>query len=162
MSDQGTTYAAYIEAALKAESDRRTSLDSRALAVVSTSSGLLTLLFALTVLITGDKFRVSTQGARGVAVSLLFFMAAAVTGLFANKLWPYDVADVGTLRRLITDRWKDDEVDARNVCAAINLATVSTLRDGSNKKASLIELAFVFQLMAIAALVITLAYEAAM
>ncbi len=48
------------------------------------------------------------------------------------------------------------------MCAAINLATVSTLRDGSNKKASLIELAFVFQLMAIAALVITLAYEAAM
>ncbi len=120
MSDQGTTYAAYIEAALKAESDRRTSLDSRALAVVSTSSGLLTLLFALTVLITGDKFRVSTQGARGVAVSLLFFMAAAVTGLFANKLWPYDVADVGTLRRLITDRFGRMMRSTPGMCAPLS------------------------------------------
>ncbi len=160
MSDQGATYAAYIESALKAQEERRASLDARALAVLSTSGGLLTLVFALTVLVTGDTFRVSPEGARGVAVALAFFLAASVTGLIANRLTPYEVPADETLGRLISDHWKDDEVDARNICAAMNLATVASLRAGNNRKARLTEVALLLQLLAITSLVITLVYEA--
>ncbi len=161
VDDQGTTYAAFVDKALAAEVERRTSLDTRALNVLTTSSGLVTLLLALVVLITGQPYEVSNRGARGVAISFVFFLASATFGLVANKLWSYEVANAATLKRLLSDRWKDDEVDARNVCAAINVGTITTLRAGSNKKASLIELAFFCQLLAIASLVVTLSYEAA-
>jgi hypothetical protein len=47
VSDQGEVYAAFIENELKVERDRRTALDARGLAIVTTSGTLTTLLVAV-------------------------------------------------------------------------------------------------------------------
>ncbi len=159
MAEQGETYAKFIEGELKYEYDRRAALDTRALAVVSTSSGFLALVFALATLILGKDYEFSTGGARGLVFCLATFVAAAGLGLLANRSRSYGVPDSATLTRMIDDKWKDSETSARNICAALNIATIKTLRNGSNAKSRQLVGAFVCQLLAIAGLVLTLGWE---
>jgi hypothetical protein len=157
--EQGETYAGFIDSELKYEHERRNVMDARGLAVATTSSAFLALAVALTVFVTGKDYRFSEGGARGVLLSLASFVVAAVLGLVANATRPYRVADVPTLHAMTRSHWKDNEVTARNVCAGLSVTAIASLRAGSNRKAGLVVVAFIFQLAAIAGLVATLAYE---
>jgi len=156
---QGETYAAFIESELKREHDRRSALDARAIALSTTSSALLTLVFAITVIVTGKEYQFSSAGARGLLLSLALFVVAAVLGLIANVSRKYQVADRDTLREMTNGHWTDTEVDARNICAGLSVTTIATLRCGNDFKDDLIRVAFGLQITAILGLVVTVGWE---
>lgn len=159
MPEQGEAYAKFIESELKYEYDRRVAVDARALAVMTTSSAFLALVFALTAFVIGSTYKFSTSGARGLVASLASFVVAAVLGLIANATRKYDVADAPTLRKMLAEKWTDHETNARNTCAKLSVDTIVSLRNGSNSKAGLTVVAFVFQIAAILGIVVTIAWE---
>lgn len=158
-SDQGATYAAFVEAELAAEYDRRAAVDGRASTVVTTSGAFVALVTAVTVLVTGSPYRFSAAGSRGLLASLASLLVSASLALVASQSRDYCVAGAGTLLRMTNEHWTDSEVTARNVCAHLRSETIGSLRRGSNRKAGLLIIAFVFQMAALVGLVATVAYE---
>ena len=159
MSDQGDTYAQFIESELKLEYERRSTLDSRALAVATSSSAFLALVFAVSVVVTGKDYKFSHGGTRGLLITLASFIAAAALGLVANAAREYEVPAVATLRLMTSDHWTDREVDARNITAGLNVTAIAFLRGGNNSKARLVVVAFLFQMAAVLGIVATLTWE---
>lgn len=149
-SDQGKTYAAFIEGELKAERERRVALDTRGLAVVTSSGTLVTLLAGLGAFVTTNKtFVFPGEAAAPLAVALLAFATAASLGILASRNRYYDVALGETLTGMIEDHWGDDETDARNNVAYINIKSTETLRQGNGRKADLVTAAMFAQLAAL-------------
>ena len=138
MPEQGETYAKFIEAELKAEHERRTSLDARAAGIATTSSAFLALVFAVAALVTGKDYKFTDWGARGAVLALFLFAGAALLGLLANTSRGYQVTSFQTLQDMVNAHWIDEEVDARNVTAATNAITIGDLRVGNNSKAKLV------------------------
>jgi len=153
MSEQGKTYAAFIESELKAERERRAALDSRGLALVTTSGSLTTLLAAIGAFVTGRAgFQLPSASIWPLLLTLITLAAAAGCGLLASHNRPYRVADRGTLSAMTGARWSTHEVDARNAVASINAETVLTLRRGNNDKAYLLVAGLTSQLVGLLAL----------
>lgn len=159
MAEQGETYAKFIEGELKFEYERRTAVESRALAVATSSSAFLALVFALSALVLGKEHKFSAKGAVAVIAALILFAIAAVIGLVANASRVYEVPSVPTLSAMTKAHWKDSEIAARNVSAVLNVKTIASLRNGNNDKAELVRIAFVVQLLAIAVLLVALSIE---
>jgi hypothetical protein len=158
VSEQGRTYAAYVEGEVKAERDRRSAFDARGLSLVTSSGSLATLLAALaTVATAGGRLVLSGPVRTALIVSLLLFALAAACGIAANWNRSYAVAKPSTLDRMVNDRWAVDEVDARNYVASLNVVTVQTLRHGNNVKARLLSAGLVAQLAAVLAVSVTVA-----
>ena len=160
MSEQGKTYAEFIASELQREHDRRASLDARGLSIVTTSSALLALVFALSTLILGKDFKVTGVSVVAVTLSLLFFVVAAIFGIAANRLREYDVTHHDTLYDMLgKDHWGDTEVTARGICAFRHVITVQSLRPTNDRKADQITVALSFQVAAIAALSVAIGRE---
>lgn len=151
--NQGQTYFSFIESELKVERERRSTFDARGVAFVKTSGSLVTLLVAIGAVVAGEaRFTAPKPAVVPLLAALLSFAAAAGFGLLAS--WPYrhTVADVADLQQMRTDRWGDDEIDARNVIAYLNIDTIRTLRHGNDVKATLLMGAQVAQLFALCSL----------
>lgn len=153
MTEQGKSYAAFIEGEVKAEQQRRASLDTRGLAVVTTSGSLTTLLAAVGAFVTSrDGFVLPSGTIIPLTVTLMAFSLAALCGLLASHNRQYFVAGQETLALMVGERWPTSEVDARNVVADIHTGTVSSLREGNNGKAALLMAGLGLQLLGLAAL----------
>jgi hypothetical protein len=154
--DQGRTYAAFIEAELKAERERRASLDARGLAVVTTSGGLVTLLAAVGAFVSANgNFRLPGNVVPWLIVTLAGFVVAATFGILANTNWRYKVIDRAGLDRMRVEHWEDDTAQAMITVAYINVTTIDSLRRGNNIKVGLATSALTAQLAALAALAVT-------
>ena len=114
-----------------------------------TSTRLWGLALALSVLVTGKDYRFTGFGAVVVVGSLLAFVVAAVLGLWANMMKAHEVSSSDTLMKMVREHWKDDEVDARNIVATLNIRTIDSLRTGSNVKVVWIKRAAAIQLVAV-------------
>ncbi|MDQ1713905.1 MAG: hypothetical protein QOE45_3355 [Frankiaceae bacterium] len=159
MTEQGETYATFVESELKSEYDRRTSIDARALAVVTSSSAFLALIVSVVALLKG-KDHTFGHGAGGAAVvALACFVVAGALGLVANMSREYQVAAVGTLREMTKSHWTDSEIAARNICAGLGVTTIASLRAGTDNKAKIIAWAVYFQLAAVLAVVTAVGWD---
>jgi hypothetical protein len=146
-------YAAFIEGELKAERERRTVLDGRGIAVVSTSGSLVTLLAAVGAFVSNRKdFQLPFTAVLPLLLTLLGFTVAAALGLLVSKNRWYHVALTTTLYGMVTDHWTDDPVDSRNNVAELNVRTIHTLRVGNDRKATLVGRALWAQLGAVLSL----------
>jgi hypothetical protein len=155
-SDQGKTYSAFIEAELKAERDRRASLDARGLAVVTTSASLVTLLAAVGAFAsTAANFRLPGTAVPWLIVTLVGFVVATILGILANANGRYKVTDRPALDRMRTEHWTDQTAQAMVNVAYINTVTSDTLRRGNNIKVGLATSALSAQLIALIALAVT-------
>lgn len=159
MASQGETYVRFVEAELKAEHERRTSLDSRAAAVTTTSSAFIALAGALTVLVTGKDYAFSDGGARGVMLSAASLLLAALIACVAAASRRYEVTKGQTLEKMFTEHWTDTEVTARFTSGWLNVKTIKSLRTGNNRKAGQLIVAHALQVSGIAGLIVTLAWE---
>lgn len=159
MAEQGDRYSTFIEGQLKDERDRRASHEARGAAMVTSSAAFVTLVFALTAVVVGEKHKYGAPTKVGVILSLLFFIGAAVAGLGANRLISYRVASDTAMRTMLSTRWSDSEVTARNSCAWQNVETLQDLRIGNNAKARLITRGLTVQLVGVAALTFAIFWE---
>ncbi|MFI9010970.1 hypothetical protein ACIGNX_27405 [Actinosynnema sp. NPDC053489] len=153
MSDQGKTYAGFIEAEVKAERERRAAFDARGQALITTSGVLVTLLTGVAALVktaSTPRFPVVVTATTGAA--LLLFAAAAACGVVAGWNRHYAVAAPRTLERMVADHWTDDEVNARNNVADLMVRTVETLRHSNAFKARWVATGLVVQVVALVVL----------
>ncbi|MEJ2855718.1 MULTISPECIES: hypothetical protein [unclassified Saccharothrix] len=153
MSDQGKTYAGFIEAEVKAERERRAAFDARGQALITTSGVLVTLLTGVAALVktaATPRFPVAVTATTGAA--LLLFAAAAACGVVAGWNRHYAVTAPRTLGRMVADHWTDDEVDARNNVATLMVRTLETLRHSNGFKARWVATGLVVQVVALVVL----------
>lgn len=159
MADQGTVYAGFIETELQGEQDRRTAHEARGSAIVSTSSGFVTLIFAVAAIVLGGDYQFTDASIPFIVLVLVLFVASGIAGLLANKLYNYDVPKTQTMKTMLSTQWTDTETTARNNTSWLRLATLTTLRIGNNKKANSIVWGQAFQLAAIVLLLVTVVIE---
>lgn len=156
MTDGGAKLAAFVEQELKAERDRRVSIDARGQSVVTTSGSLVTLLAALGAFVTSqDKYQLPRAALLPLVVTLTLFAVAAFLGILATYNFAYRVADGSTLSAIPQHMKDSEEVANRNITNT-NVLTVLTMRAGNNRKALLLLIAMFVQLGALVALATTL------
>lgn len=159
MSEQGTVYAAFVDARLKVERERRASLESRAAAVVTTSAALVSLVLALVAVVLGVDHQI-TSGARwGVIGALGLFSTAGLFALVVGMLRRYTVPDDLTLKSALGEHRTDTETTARLTCAWLDLDTLLSLRRGNNQKAWWLDWALRIQLFAVVVLASAIGWE---
>jgi hypothetical protein len=155
----GEAYSAFIKTQLKAEYDRRASLDGRGIALVTTSGTFVTLIFALATFGLGKDYQPSSVARLLVLGAVVGLCLAALLGLVANALRRYEVMKGGALLAMTREHWRDGDELARRVCADSDARTTVTLRSGNERKADLITAGLVAQLAGISAVVAAVAVE---
>lgn len=131
--DSGKVYAAYIEAELKAERDRRALIDARAMFLITSSGVMLGLVAGATAVVRGVGARTempSSVAWLGGAALILFFVAALL-GLLIFLPRTYAGPDLPDMRMMVDDHWDDDETEARQAVATMNLMVIESLRMGT-------------------------------
>ena len=153
MTDNGPKYVSFVDQELKAERERRTTLDGRGQAIVTTSGALVALLSAVGVIVSHRSSFVLPQAARyPLVAALVLFVIAAFLGILATMNFKYDVVSRDSLAQMVRRHWPDtDDVAAKNIATA-NVNTTVTMRRGNNKKAVLLLVALFAQLGALLSL----------
>ena len=152
--DQGKQYSAFIEAQLKAENERRDSVNSRAATALTGSAGLVTLVLAVFTVLVGKEFKLSGNAKLFLAVALIALLVAALCAVVAGIPWTSTATKPKTLHWFRTSRWGDTEVTARGMTAYCNAMSVERLRPGTNVKFYFLVAAHVCQAIAIAGLAV--------
>jgi len=147
-----TVYADYIQEQLEAQEARKTSLEQRGLAVISTSGVLVTLLFGLTALSVqrAKTFDLPRAAAAFLIVALVCFVLAAVSALVTNLPRSYQGVTVEGLRSAVSDRWDDDEGKALRKVARTRLDVLAAAKEVNGQKARALVASMVLEIIAVA------------
>lgn len=159
-------FAEYIAARKVDELDRRKRVEDRGAAIVTTSSSLLTLVFLLTVFVTGsDKDAaklVSRTAGSFLLVALACFVIAVVIGIAVqHTMWKSKRVALSTLQNMFdgTSDWHGDADEALRVCAFLDYEVLKSISEGTALKAKLILIALGFQGVAVLLLLCSLGIE---
>ncbi|PYE14065.1 hypothetical protein DFR67_114164 [Williamsia limnetica] len=160
----GEVYAKHITERLAAEVERKKTLEGRGTTLVTTSSTLLTIIFALTVFITGKE--ASFKFNNDVAIwfllaALLVFVASAVAAIYVQTFAiKYTVTSAQSLRGMVeTNHWNDPADLAQRECAWHDMETTLSIRSANDEKAGYVIGSFVLQVAAIFLLGVSLGIE---
>lgn len=145
-------YADYIKTLVESEDDRKSSLEQRGVGVITTSSALVTLLFALVGVATASKNFSLPSTAHGYLIAAIILFASAVTiGILANLPFRYKQA-VPTAEGL-AEVWDFSASDGQAYVIATRLKTLKSARRSNAVKGWLVLLAGIMQLAALIVLV---------
>jgi hypothetical protein len=148
-SDDGAVYAAYIKSLFDYEQNRKTVLEAKASAVVTTSGTLVTLLFGLVAVVTGAKSFTLPVIAHAwlIGAVALFVIAVALAVTTANIPVPYGQATFDA--KELQQAWKESASAARSNVAAAQLQQIDIARQKNDIKAKLVRWAAVGELLAL-------------
>jgi hypothetical protein len=153
LTDGQTKYAAFVEQELKSERERRVNLDARAQSVVTSSGSFVTLLSVVGGLVSSRSgYKLPSVVGYPLVVTVTGFTFAVLFAIFASFIFKYRLADRGSLQRITRDGWRDSEEVALMNIVTTNVTTISSLRNGNDQKARLLIGAWVSQVVALAAL----------
>ncbi len=145
-------YAEYIKSLVDAEDARKSSLEQRGAGVITTSSALATLLFALVGVVTASKNFVLPTSAHGYLIAAVGLFASAVAlGVLANIPLLYEQARP-TAEKL-AQVWHYHEPQAQAEIIATRLKVLGSARRSNALKGWLVLLAGLTQLAALVVLV---------
>lgn len=155
----GTVYAAVIQSLLAEENARKASLEQRALAVITSSGGLITLILALAALLWGKDPSASLAATpRALLVTAVgVFVAAAAVALVANSPRTYWGFNDDDLDQMIAG-WRFDAEEAAEQVAALQAERVKRASAANQRKARQLQAAVILAmsgLTAVAAAIIT-------
>jgi hypothetical protein len=150
MSTSGAEiYAAFIEAELKAENDRRESLHTRAAAIAASSAGLITLALGVFGLLIGKNHEFPDIAKPFFVSAVVCLLAAGACAVAAQFPLDQHFVKDRTLDRMLNVRRLDSEETARDAVAYINAVGLLSLRSGTTWKAWLVFASGVSQIFAI-------------
>jgi hypothetical protein len=136
-TDGGEMLANFVTQQLQEEDERRTAIDRRGTAVISTSATVSTLLFGAAALVTAKETspppRLSLIGLAGMFVT---FFIAALCGLMAIRTRGVDTVapeQLETWRKDVTF-WSSRKSAMLKLLTRANIRTLTTLRAGNNTK----------------------------
>jgi hypothetical protein len=147
-----TLYAAYIKNQIDAQEARKSSLEQRGLAVITTSGALVTLLFGLAALSTKNAttFDLPTAASTFLTVALVFFVLAASSAIITNLPRHYQGVTVDGLRAAVKDRWDDSEAVASRMVALTQLNVLASAKDVNGQKGMALIAGMVLEIIAVA------------
>jgi len=154
LSERGEVYSAFIEAELKAEDERRTSIDAKSIGIATSSSAFIALLIAVLTVVLGKEFTLPAAVVPLGLGGLGLYAIAALLGLLAGTGRKYQRVGVATLDLMVGQHWTDEEVDARNQVAYLRANTVKTLRVGNDSKSRILLYGIGMQLSASVVLIL--------
>jgi hypothetical protein len=155
----GEIYAAVIDFELEQERARRTSLEQRAMAVVTSSGVLVSLVFGFGAVVKGQGAvpRFPTGARVLLALALLAFVAAAVMSLITNR--PRDYKPLGVkndLEKMVSEYWSISGDSALRSVAEFRTGEVDRWRDNNKIKAVYLQSAITLECCGIALLAASL------
>lgn len=152
-------FAAVIDNELQQERARTASLEQRAMAVVTSSGVLVSLVFGFGTLLKGQRGPHLSAGARVLLASaLLAFVVAAVMSLLTNKPRAYKPLGVKSdLTRMVTELWKITGDNARRSVAEFRVDEVDRWRDNNEIKAAYLQRAIAMECCGIGLLAASMA-----
>jgi hypothetical protein len=150
--DDGNIYAAYIESLFDHEQERKSALEAKASAVITTSGALVTLLFGLVAVVTkATNFTLSESSRDSLVAAILLFVIAAVLGvLTANIPVPYGQATFQADQ--LQQAWSHPASAARENVAKAQLELIPVAAKKNDLKVKLVILATAAELLALGAL----------
>jgi hypothetical protein len=149
-------------AVVAAEFDRKKTLEGRGTTILTTSGSLLTLIFGLTVVVSGKDARFEDPWAVTLLMGSLFaFVVSAVIAIFVAVYGSkYKLADPDFLDSLTThEMWEENEDQARRIWVRRQINTAISLRKGNNRKVKLVTWSLAAQVLAITLLSLSVAVE---
>ncbi|MCX2929265.1 hypothetical protein ORI20_03190 [Mycobacterium sp. CVI_P3] len=155
MSDQGKQYAAFIEAELKAEYDRRNGTNTRAAGALTGATGFVTLVLAVYAVLLHKDFTLSGAAKCWLISALMALLGAGILAVAAGLPWRYKATAPATLRYFLRESWEDSEVTARGRTAYCNMVVLHSLRLGNQIKTAFLIGAAVAQVVAIFSLALS-------
>jgi hypothetical protein len=147
-------YADWIGEQLAREDARKESLEKRALAVITTSGALATLLFGLTAFrISGSSdIRLSHTAIASIVVAVIAFLISAACAIFINVPVDYQEVKPAELKRAVKERWGDSEREAERMISLTQIKVLESARDKNGRKAWLLFWSIAAQAVAVGAI----------
>ena len=163
VSAAGKVYEQLVGAVVAAEFDRKKILEGRGTTILTTSGSLLTLIFGLTVVVSGKDAKFGNHWAVLLLMaSLLAFVVSAVIAIFiATYGSKYTLAGRPLLESLTeNETWEDkSEDEARRMWVKRQVNTSLSLRKGNNRKVKAVTWSLAAQVLAITLLSSSVAIE---
>jgi hypothetical protein len=151
----GSLYEAYFTERITAQDARKTSLEQRGLAVITTSGSLATLLFALVALLSNaDTFVLPQQATGPLRVALLGFGLAGLLALLTNVPLPYKnlkITDPATELRAL---WAKPHDEAQILLTATRVGILQRARLLNEIKAWVLVTAMVAEVVGVVAVAV--------
>jgi hypothetical protein len=144
-------FAAAIDNELQQERVRTASLEQRAMAVVTSSGVLVSLVFGFGALIKGQRGPHLPLGTRVLLASaLIAFVVAAVMSLLTNKPRAYKPLGVkADLEKMVTEYWHISGQNSRRSIAEFRVGEVDRWRDNNKIKAAYLQRAIAIECIGI-------------
>jgi len=130
-------YTDFIKTLTDAEASRKTSIESKGAAIITTSSALVTILFGLVAVVTSQTSFTLPVSAHGWLVgAILTFVVAAATAILISFPLPYGqtTVTVDELRQW----WGDSEVVADAAVSGLRLRQLTAARRTNALKAGIL------------------------
>lgn len=129
-------YAAFVEAELNGQEARKTSLEDRGSAVITSSGAIVTLLFGLVALVTGvEKYELPSAARDRLALAVALFVIAILLALLTNLPLAYKSVSARDLRAEVNERWTDAEEEALKAIALTRVTIIERAKTMNTAKA---------------------------
>lgn len=154
MAENGfTVYADFVQELLTAEEARRSSLEQRGLAVITSSGVLATLGFgSLAIAKKGDHIALSTSSAPLLVAGAIALLLAAAFALATNVPLRHRAVNLVTLKDKLREHTADEEKIGQIRVTSTRLQLLQTTRHGNDLKAVLCLVAMASEVVGIALL----------
>jgi hypothetical protein len=145
-------YAAFIEAELKVETDRRDSVHTRAGAAVTSSVGLITLVLGVFGYLAGKNPGFPDCAKPFLVVAVIFLLVAGGFAVAAGFPVGQKYVSDSTLNSMLESHRNDSEERARDAVTYINAVGLLSLRRGTTRKVVLLFVSGICQIVAMVAI----------
>jgi hypothetical protein len=145
-------YGEYIKAELEVQDNRKASFEQRALAVITTSGTLVTLLFALAAFSTkeADTFTLPSAAKWFLALGLVLFFASAFGALRTNAPVEYQAVIADDIRkRLRDDTYSESASAATRDVAFTRLKELKSAKELNGEKGRWLQRAMVCEALGV-------------
>jgi hypothetical protein len=148
--DGRSVYADYINAELDTQQQRKTSLEQRGMAVITTSGALVTLLFGLAALVTGvEKYTLPPATKDWLVGAVFLFVLAAIAALLTNLPLMYEYVDPDELKGAVESRWDDDKREAQRMVALTRIKVYRATNQNNMTKGWVLAFAMTMEIIAV-------------
>ena len=152
----GYHYSALISEQLENERAIKTSLEQRAMTVVTTAGTLVTLLFALGALVTrSETYEPPDASIAFLLFALLAFLLASVAAIATIRVRTYEEVKVEALRPLLDENfWSAKSSIGERRTAEVRVKILEAARTQNAKKAEALQWAMRFEVAAVGSVAI--------
>ncbi|WP_328359039.1 hypothetical protein OG976_05655 [Mycobacterium sp. NBC_00419] len=155
-------YVEMVSSLMSAEFDRRKGIEARGAVILTASATLLTLIFGLTVVVTGKDHVFANHSALIFLLFALasFIISAVLAIVVQGYAFRYTVTGVKTLQGLTSNAfWLLDHDTATRMWVQRQVNTTLSLRAGNDVKATLVLVALGWQVVAVVLLSASIGLE---